>query len=161
MAQSLGLPRINPRCGHAVGRQALFQDALNDGIELQIGGKLSLMKLFYLALRNISQKWTLPIRDWKEALTRFTIQFEKWRSFSIIVSLFVYWLIWRNKQGEHPNPPTSISLGWHQDTVQLRNLEFEWLDTLDVADYKAVGYFCSGKLHAKNDGHILAAARPA
>jgi putative transposase len=34
------------------------------------------MKLFYLALRNISQKWTLPIRDWKAALTRFTIQFE-------------------------------------------------------------------------------------
>ena len=32
-------------------------------------------KLFYLALRNISQKWTMPIRDWKAALTRFTIQF--------------------------------------------------------------------------------------
>ena len=27
------------------------------------------------ALRNISQKWTMPIRDWKAALTRFTIQF--------------------------------------------------------------------------------------
>jgi len=36
----------------------------------------ALMKLFYLALRNISQKWTMPIRDWKAALTRFTIQFE-------------------------------------------------------------------------------------
>ena len=36
----------------------------------------ALLKLFYLALRNISQKWTLPIRDWKAALTRFTIQFE-------------------------------------------------------------------------------------
>jgi putative transposase len=24
---------------------------------------------------NISQKWTMPIRDWKAALTRFTIQF--------------------------------------------------------------------------------------
>ena len=35
----------------------------------------ALTKLFYLALRNISQKWTLPIRDWKAALTRFTIQF--------------------------------------------------------------------------------------
>jgi putative transposase len=34
-----------------------------------------LTKLFYLALRNISQKWTMPIRDWKAALTRFTIQF--------------------------------------------------------------------------------------
>ena len=35
----------------------------------------ALTKLFYLVLRNISQKWTLPIRDWKAALTRFTIQF--------------------------------------------------------------------------------------
>lgn len=32
-------------------------------------------KLIYLALNNISQKWTMPIRDWKAALNRFTIQF--------------------------------------------------------------------------------------
>ena len=37
----------------------------------------ALIKLFYLALNNISKKWTLPIRDWKAALTRFTIQFEE------------------------------------------------------------------------------------
>ncbi|POZ60079.1 IS256 family transposase, partial [Chromobacterium alticapitis] len=36
----------------------------------------ALLKLFFLALKNISQKWTIPIRDWKSALTRFTIQFE-------------------------------------------------------------------------------------
>jgi putative transposase len=36
----------------------------------------SLAKLFYLALQNISRKWTMPIRDWKAALTRFSIQFE-------------------------------------------------------------------------------------
>lgn len=36
----------------------------------------ALLKLFFLALRNISQRWTMPIRDWKAALTRFTIQFE-------------------------------------------------------------------------------------
>jgi putative transposase len=35
----------------------------------------ALLKLFYLALRNISKKWTMPIRAWKAALTRFTIQF--------------------------------------------------------------------------------------
>ena len=35
----------------------------------------ALTKLFYLALRNISQKWTMPIRDGKAALTRLTIQF--------------------------------------------------------------------------------------
>jgi putative transposase len=37
----------------------------------------ALMKLLYLALRNISKKWTMPIRDWKAALNRFTIQFEE------------------------------------------------------------------------------------
>jgi putative transposase len=36
----------------------------------------ALLKLLYLALNNISQKWTLPIRDWKAALNRFNIQFE-------------------------------------------------------------------------------------
>lgn len=35
------------------------------------------MKLFYPALRNLSQKWTMLIRDWKAALTRFAIQFEE------------------------------------------------------------------------------------
>ena len=36
----------------------------------------ALVKLIYLALRNISKKWTMPIRDWKAALNQFTIQFE-------------------------------------------------------------------------------------
>ena len=35
------------------------------------------LKLFYLALRNISKKkWTMPVRDWKAGLNHFTIQFE-------------------------------------------------------------------------------------
>jgi len=33
-------------------------------------------KLLYLALRNIAKKWTLPIRDWKDALNRFAIIYE-------------------------------------------------------------------------------------
>lgn len=37
----------------------------------------ALLKLFYLAIQNISRKWTMPIRDWKAALNRFTIQFEE------------------------------------------------------------------------------------
>ena len=37
----------------------------------------SLMKLFYLALRNIGQKWNMPIRDWKGALNQFSIKFEE------------------------------------------------------------------------------------
>lgn len=30
----------------------------------------------YLALQNISKKWTMPIRDWTPALNRFAIEFE-------------------------------------------------------------------------------------
>jgi putative transposase len=33
------------------------------------------LKLIYLALENISEKWTMPIRDWKAALNRFAIVF--------------------------------------------------------------------------------------
>jgi len=36
----------------------------------------AVMKLFYLGIRNISKKWTMPIRDWKAALNRFSILFE-------------------------------------------------------------------------------------
>lgn len=36
----------------------------------------SATKLLYLALNNISRKWTMPIHDWKGALNRFTILFE-------------------------------------------------------------------------------------
>jgi len=35
----------------------------------------ALIKLFYLGLSNISQKWTMPIKDWKPALNQFTILF--------------------------------------------------------------------------------------
>jgi putative transposase len=36
----------------------------------------AMLKLLYLALKNITKKWTLPIRDWKAAMNRFTILFE-------------------------------------------------------------------------------------
>jgi len=36
----------------------------------------AMFKLLYLALNNIAKKWTMPIRDWKAALNRFTILFE-------------------------------------------------------------------------------------
>jgi putative transposase len=35
----------------------------------------SILKLLYLALNNIAKKWTMPIRDWKAALNRFSILF--------------------------------------------------------------------------------------
>ena len=37
----------------------------------------ALLKLFYMALGNISKKWTMPLRDGKSALIRFTIMFEE------------------------------------------------------------------------------------
>lgn len=33
------------------------------------------LKLIYLALQNISQKWTMSVKDWKAALNRFAIVF--------------------------------------------------------------------------------------
>jgi putative transposase len=35
----------------------------------------SMLKLVYLALRNIEKKWTMPIRDWGLAANRFNIEF--------------------------------------------------------------------------------------
>jgi putative transposase len=35
----------------------------------------SLMKVLYLAIRNVSKKWSMPVRDWKLALNRFAIMF--------------------------------------------------------------------------------------
>lgn len=34
------------------------------------------LKQLYLALKNISKKWTMPIRNWREAMNRFAIMFE-------------------------------------------------------------------------------------
>ena len=36
----------------------------------------SILKIFYLALANISKKWTMPIRTWKAALSQFAVRFE-------------------------------------------------------------------------------------
>lgn len=36
----------------------------------------AIRKLLYLGLRNVSKKWTMPIRDWKAALNQFIILFE-------------------------------------------------------------------------------------
>lgn len=36
----------------------------------------AMLKLLYLALKNIAKKWTMPIHGWKSALNQFTIIFE-------------------------------------------------------------------------------------
>jgi putative transposase len=35
----------------------------------------ALMKVLYLAIQQVSKKWTMPIRDWKQALNRFAIMY--------------------------------------------------------------------------------------
>jgi len=35
----------------------------------------SIMKIFYMALANISKKWTMPIRTWNAAISQFAIKF--------------------------------------------------------------------------------------
>ena len=36
----------------------------------------SALKVVYLAIQNISKKWTMPIKDWKPALNRFAITYD-------------------------------------------------------------------------------------
>lgn len=36
----------------------------------------SALKVVYLAIQNISKKWTMPIRDWRPALNQFAIAYE-------------------------------------------------------------------------------------
>jgi putative transposase len=37
----------------------------------------SALKLIYMAIREASQRWTMPVRHWKEALNHFAIMFER------------------------------------------------------------------------------------
>jgi transposase-like protein len=39
----------------------------------------AILKILYLAIRNASKKWTMPIRDWGQALNQFAIEFGKER----------------------------------------------------------------------------------
>jgi putative transposase len=36
----------------------------------------AVFKVMYLAIQNISKKWTMPLRDWTGAMSRFAIEFE-------------------------------------------------------------------------------------
>jgi putative transposase len=36
----------------------------------------AVFKLLYLALRNISKRWTMPVRDWSAAMNQFAILFD-------------------------------------------------------------------------------------
>ena len=36
----------------------------------------SVKKVIYLAIQSASKKWSMPIRDWRSAMSRFLIEFE-------------------------------------------------------------------------------------
>jgi transposase-like protein len=39
----------------------------------------AIFKILYLAIRNASEKWTMPVRGWGQALNQFAIEFGKER----------------------------------------------------------------------------------
>jgi transposase-like protein len=60
-------------------------ESLNYSLRKVIKNKLifvnddAIFKILYLAIRNASEKWTMPIRDWGQALNQFAIEFGKER----------------------------------------------------------------------------------
>ena len=57
-------------------------ESVNDGLRRVIKNRGSFpsdeaaLKLLYLALQNLSQKWTMPVKDWRAALNQLAILFE-------------------------------------------------------------------------------------
>ena len=39
----------------------------------------AILKILYLAIRNASKKWTMPVKEWGQALDQFAIEFGKER----------------------------------------------------------------------------------
>uniref|UniRef100_UPI0037DC1F5A hypothetical protein n=1 Tax=Spiroplasma endosymbiont of Cleonymus obscurus TaxID=3066324 RepID=UPI0037DC1F5A len=37
---------------------------------------MAVFKIFYLAIENITKKWTMPIQNWNTAIAHFMIKFE-------------------------------------------------------------------------------------
>jgi transposase-like protein len=60
-------------------------ESLNFSLRKVIKNKLifvnddAIFKILYLAIRNASEKWTMPIRDWGQALNQLAIEFGKER----------------------------------------------------------------------------------
>jgi putative transposase len=57
-------------------------ESVNNGLRRVIKNRGSFpndeaaLKLIYLALRNLSEKWTMPVKDWRAALNQLAILFE-------------------------------------------------------------------------------------
>jgi putative transposase len=79
--------RIIPMFGYPEGiRRAVYTtnaiESLNMSLRKVIKTRASFpneeaaFKLLYRALKNISKKWTMPVRDWSGAMNQFAIIFE-------------------------------------------------------------------------------------
>lgn len=71
-----------------MGTARLASNTANFGLYIDVGSTVdvaeevtgiptekSALKVVYLAIMDASNKWTMPIRNWKPALNRFTILF--------------------------------------------------------------------------------------
>jgi putative transposase len=67
-------------------RQTVYTTNTSESLNMtlrKITGNRSLLpndeaafQLMYLGLRNISKRWTMPIKDWSGAMNQFAITFE-------------------------------------------------------------------------------------
>jgi len=76
------------------------------------------MKVVYLAIAAASKKWTMPIRNWKPALNRFTIVFGE----RITAYLKPSWVFTQNDSRiEIPQPRDKATFeGLKREIQQLR-----------------------------------------
>lgn len=79
--------RVTPFFGYAPAiRKAIYTtnaiESVNFSLRKLIKNRASFpsddaaIKLLYLGLRNIAKRWTMPIQNWKQAMSQFMIRFE-------------------------------------------------------------------------------------
>jgi hypothetical protein len=73
----------------------------------------------YLAVRNACEKWTMPIRDWGQALNRFAIE-ERERT-GFVLMIFSIYTIFRIGSARSPPCPRGTPLPSRACPVPARN----------------------------------------
>ena len=48
----------------------------------------AVFKVLWLALRNASKKWTMPMRNWKQSMNRLAILFEERMVYSDLIAIY-------------------------------------------------------------------------
>jgi hypothetical protein len=70
---------------------------------------------------------------------------------------FYYWFKWAKIKG-FDEPPSLVSIDWHQDLCAPCEIEKEELNNLDLQSFLKVARYSWEGLNPLNDGHILSAA---